>query len=98
MMANPEAANHCPTIYDEIQRERDHQDQKWGHAFDDQNTGHDWQAYMNNQLARGFSYFADIDPRTAMLKAAAVAVAALEAYDRNGGFPSSHQANGPTGL
>lgn len=77
-------------IYEDINEERDHQDERWGNDFDDGNSVADFQQYINNQFTRGFSYTGDLrdDPRTALVKAAAVAVGMLETWDRNNGIPS----------
>ena len=77
-------------IFGEICDERAHQEAKWSVDFDDKNTLNDWGAYMTQQLARGAVIGAQIDERTALIKTAAVVVAALEAFDRNGGMPKRH--------
>ena len=78
-------------IFDSIQTEREYQDQKWGTAFDDKNTANDWVAYIAEYSSRGCSYENDVQAfRTAMLKTATLAVAALEATDRNNGLPKRH--------
>ena len=61
----------------------------WSYAFDDKNTPSDWASFINIYLGRavttaaasGFSVNKDF--RTNMLKVAALAIAAIEAVDRN---------------
>lgn len=72
--------------YDEIKAERDHQNQKWGTAFDDKNTPYNWAAFIAQYATRNLIG----DPtavstekfRADMVKVAALAVAAIEAIDR----------------
>ena len=78
-------------IYDEIKQERDYQDGKWGTAFDDKNTVNDWTAYIAQRTGQSSAIGATKEEqRKQMLKAAAIAVAALEAFDRNNGFAPRH--------
>ena len=79
-------------IFVDISKEREHQLQRWGNEFDDKNTISQWQRYINEQLARGTAYYGDLNnnPRKALVNAATVAVAAIEAFDRNNGLPSEH--------
>lgn len=78
-------------ILDEITTERAYQDQKWGTAFDDANTVNDWGAYIGIYLARATTMNASADEqRKGMLQVATLAVAALEAFDRNGKFAPRH--------
>ena len=76
-------------ILESISQERDYQDeQRWGNEFDDKNTVNDWVVYANryaNMAASGAR-----DPMEAFKKTAAICVAAMEAYERNGGFPPRH--------
>lgn len=79
------------TILSEITSERVYQDNKWGLDFDNKNTINDWGSYIGIYTARGTSMGADKPTqRSALLKVATLAVAALEAFDRNGGFPARH--------
>jgi hypothetical protein len=77
-------------ILKEIRQERDYQDNKYGTAFDDKNTLNDWVTYIVNYLGKSAFSFNKEEQREYMLKAAALAVAALEAYERNNGFPARH--------
>ena len=78
-------------IYDEIQAERAYQDNKWGTTFDDQNTVNDWMAYINIYGAKATDMKATPETqRLNMMKVAALAVAACQAFDRNDGFAPRH--------
>lgn len=78
-------------ILNEIEAERTYQDKKWGTKFDDANTVNDWAAYINLYLGRATTMGASkADQRLGMLKAAALAVAALETFDRSNGFADRH--------
>lgn len=74
----------------DIAAERQYQVQKWGNDFDDDNTINDWSAYITKY--NGNAAFADDkdDQRKQMVKVATLAIAALEAFDRNDGFPERH--------
>lgn len=80
-------------VLQEVKAERKYQDEKWGTAFDDKNTLNDWAAYIGIYLGKatdmGNSAFPDIQ-RKYMLKVATLAVAAVETFDRNEGFPPRH--------
>jgi hypothetical protein len=79
------------TLIDEILKERKYQDEKWGTEFDDKNTLNDWAAYIGRYTGNAISI--DSPPKTQrkqLLKVATIAVAAVQAFDRNGGFPSRH--------
>lgn len=79
------------TIVNEIKTERNYQDNKWGTGFDDKNTVNDWMTYINIYGSRATSMGVQAeDQRKAMLKVASLAVAALEAFDRNGTFANRH--------
>jgi len=75
----------------EIREERDYQDDEWGQEFDDNNTLNDWAAYIGHYKARATSMGSSPNiQRKSMMKVAALAVAACEAFDRNGQFPPRH--------
>jgi len=79
------------SVLEEIRAEREYQDSQWGIEFDDKNTLNDWLAYITmyaGQAARMDT--PPIDQRKNMLKVAALAVAALEAFDRNQQFAPRH--------
>jgi len=91
-MAQPFTADEIRQfILDDISRERDYQDEKWGAEFDDKNTINDWVSYIAAYAAGAADM--GIRPRQQrvdLLKTAALAVAAIEAFDRNGGFAPRH--------
>ncbi len=65
----------------------------WSMAFDDANTLNDWISYLGQYGARASAMQNRDNPaaqREGMLKVAAIAVAALEAFDRNNGFAPRH--------
>lgn len=64
-------------LYDEIDRERAYQDEKFGPAFDNNNTKENWRDYIVK-----YANHPTYDFRKRMLKVAALAVAAIEAYER----------------
>lgn len=95
MTTNTSSITVLPTVaspvYSEIKAERDYQDQKWGHAFDDNNTVNDWMTYINIYGSKATTIGAPKEEqRKQMMKVAAIAVAACEAYDRNNGFTPRH--------
>lgn len=71
-------------VYEEIREERAHQDTKWGGAqHDDQHHPHDWLTYLVGHLGRAWSYPFEPDVyRRQLIRVAALAVAAIESYDR----------------
>ena len=78
-------------ILEEIREERDYQDDRWGIEFDDQNTINDWLTYM--MIYGGQAARMDSQPSTQrrnLVKVAALAVAALESFDRNRRFAPRH--------
>jgi len=79
-------------IYEELKAEREYQDGKWGHAFDDNNTLNDWMQYINIHEAKAAAMRASKDEQRTqqMVKIAALAVAALQTFDRNSGFAPRH--------
>ncbi len=81
------------SIFEEINKEREYQDQKWGVEFDDQNTLNDWATYINIYLSKAADMSNKDNPkiqRLHLLKVAALAVAALETFDRNEGYAPRH--------
>lgn len=69
------------TILQEIAAERKRQDEKYGARHDDQHDVIDWQAFIEYQLDEAVMADAD-DARERFIKVAALAVAAVESYDR----------------
>ncbi len=78
-------------VYEEIKAEREYQDKKWGIAFDDKNTLNDWITYINIYAAKAAAMGnTKEEQRKQMVKVAALTVAALQSFDRNGGFAPRH--------
>jgi len=78
-------------IFQEIMKERDYQDTNWGDEFDTANTVNDWISYVNIYMSRAAAMEATLGTqRTSLLKAAALLVAALETFDKNGEFAPRH--------
>ena len=69
----------------EVLTERERQRELWGDDHDDGHTSHDWDAFIRCRLA---DYYHDDTPerrrRELMVHIAALALAALEADDRQG--------------
>lgn len=79
---------HLQKILEEITAERRYQDGLWGTDFDDENNLDNWARYIMTYCARAVDTRAKpANQRRDMVKVAAIAVAACEAYDRNGRFP-----------
>lgn len=82
-------------VTEEIKAERAYQDGKWGTAFDDKNTVNDWGAYIGSYTGNATNMNATpAQQRKALVKVASLAVAAIEAFDRNNGFPARHYDQG----
>lgn len=78
-------------VYDEIQKERAYQDSRFGTEFDDKNTANDWASYIARYASNASFSNSYGEWRKQMIKVAAIAVAAVEAFDRNGGsLPPRH--------
>lgn len=79
------------TVLEEIRVERKYQDGEWGTEFDDNNTLNDWVTYIAIYTGRaaGMETLPE-DQRVYMLKVAALAIAAIESFDRNGQFAPRH--------
>ncbi len=83
-------------ILEEIKKEREYQDGKWGNTFDDKNTINDWGTYINIYLAKATDMAATKeDQRKNLLKVATLAVAALQTFDRNGNNFAQRHYDGP---
>jgi len=62
-----------------ISCERDRQEQLWGSAFDEKNTSNDWIAYITRYAGNAVTMsFDELVFREALIKVAALCVAALE--------------------
>ncbi len=76
-------------VISDIEDERLRQEDQWGGVInDDCNTVDDWRAYINkfNFLA-GTAKSNSPTQRKRLIQVAALAVAAVESFDRNRGFP-----------
>ena len=70
-------------IFDEICRERISQDKKWGGStHDDQHSIFDWVIFIRHHTNRAVGGRAEDDYRKQMVRVAALAVAAIQAFDR----------------
>lgn len=80
------------SIHKELDAEREYQLSKGrSYDFDDANTVSDWAAYINIHLGRAVIKGGNFtNYRKNMVKIATLACAALEAWDRNKGFPPRH--------
>lgn len=78
------------SIFEEISKELDYQERRWGHVTDDTlNSPNDWAAYIAHHSTRWFNGGFPPYPedtvrsfRSQMVKVAALAVAAIESLDR----------------
>ena len=79
-------------IYTLIDAERERQDVGIGHEFDDKNTPSDWVTFITRQASEAATAIEDFDSnyRTGMIRAAAICIAAIEAYDRAQGTVERH--------
>lgn len=81
-------------IFEEISKERDYQNSKWGTEFDDKNTLNDWVSYMNIYLGQASKIDSNpTEQERQLLKAVTIGVAALETLYRNGKFADRHYEN-----
>ena len=69
-------------IFKAIDDEREYQTEKYGVEFDSENSPNDWISYITAYAGRGYSWNRSKDKgaefKSAMVKVAALAVAALE--------------------
>lgn len=84
--------NTRPQIFADIEKERAYQDEKWGTQFDDRNTINDWAAYITLYLGERATKMGrtPAEQREGLVKVATLAIAAIETFDRNQGFPPRH--------
>ncbi len=82
-------------ILEEINKERERQEEIWGVGFDDKNTRNDFVAYIAEYAGRGSTYGASpAEFRKRMVQVAALAVSAVETFDRlDGGMAARHYDN-----
>lgn len=81
-------------FFRDVIAEREYQDEKWGNEFDDKNTINDWATYINNYTSHFTAMNATPkEKERALIKIAALTVAAFESAYRNKGFPKRHYDN-----
>ena len=78
------------TILRDVVTERQHQVAKWGIEFDDKNTINDWVSYITSYAGQAAFEDNAAVRRHKLIQVAALAVAAVEAFDRNLSFPNRH--------
>jgi len=77
-------------IMNDIQAEREYQDRQWGgEDNDDDNTLNDWTNFLFRYTSNAIHAPSEAEQRRQLIKVAALAVAAVESFDRNEGFPSN---------
>lgn len=78
-------------VLEEVAQERENQDATWGTKFDDQNNANDWVAYIAKQAGKATTFpFDATNFRQKMIEVAAMAVAAVETFDRLNGQVTPH--------
>lgn len=74
-------------VFADVARERMRQEEKWGRAHDDVNTQADWRRHIrrhNEKGCRSIQHRTNVFFRQQMIRVAALAIAAIEAVDRQG--------------
>lgn len=77
-------------VYLDIASKRRYQDKLWGKVFDDNNTINDWVTYITRYASMAAVADDSDDVRRRLIDVAALAVAAIEALERNGSMPPRH--------
>lgn len=79
-------------ILNEIRKEREYQQGRWGDKFDSKNTANDWVAYIAKYVGQAVTLPWDATRfRQQLIKVAILCVAAIEWVDRtNGELPKRH--------
>lgn len=78
-------------IFTAITAERNYQDTKWGTSFDDKNTPNDWVSFFPQLLTKASTLkLSRKEFESAMVKIAALAVAAIESVERTGELVKRH--------
>jgi hypothetical protein len=79
-------------IFAQISAEREYQNGRWGNEFDKKNTPNDWVTYIVCYLGKAVTLpWNGPQFRSALVKVAALAVAAIEWYDAtDGNMPKRH--------
>lgn len=79
-------------VLHEVAAERKYQDKKWGGpAHDDTESEANWLKYIDEYAQGNVERTKDRPFRERMLKVAALAVAAVESYDRKNAVPESKE-------
>lgn len=82
-------------VISDVEDERLHQEDRWGVVNDDCNTIEDWCVYMSKYtLKASRSEPNSATQRRRLIQVATLAVAAVESFDRNRGFPLSSNEYG----
>lgn len=80
-----------PSVLAEVELERRYQNGKWGQGFDNLNTINDWSAYISQWLGKATSHTqSPVGGRDNLIQVAALAVAAVEAFDRSESWAERH--------
>lgn len=77
-------------IFKEIDEERAYQEGKFGTSFDERNTVNDWVTYIAMYAGKAAFAGTEAEARQQLMKVAALAVAAMESFDRNKKFAPRH--------
>ena len=78
-------------ILRQIEKERQYQTGRWGTSIDNGHSVNDWVAFIAGYAGRASDIHSTPEQqREFMVKVATLAVAAIEAFDRNGGFAPRH--------
>ncbi len=84
-------------VYRDVDDERERQDAKWGGPdHDDEHDVEDWVGYINDRTFEAFDHWNALDSeeetdtdradcRRKLIQVAALAIAAVESFDRKGG-------------
>ncbi len=72
---------------EDVGDERAHQENRWGVINDDRNTLDDWLTHISKYSALADTTDDPTTVRRRLIQVAAIAVAAVESFDRNCGFP-----------
>jgi hypothetical protein len=75
---------------DAVESERVYQENRWGSDFDDKNTVNDWVSYITAYAGRAVQADTPKDAYIQLMKVGTLAVAAMESFNRNNGFPPRH--------
>lgn len=78
-------------IFNQLEKERDYQNSRWGKDFDLKNTYNDWATYINMYVSEGGKMNKTfLEQREAFIKVAALCVAVIEQMDIHGELTPRH--------